>query len=152
MIADRKTVAENFQHNALGFTREEDLAYPDLVELISRLHEIQEGFGIEFGTDKYNYDKDFVEGLLLHGDNYSGKSRLYVGGKNGECHDNVIELVKQKPHLRVIRGWAINGCWKGHSWAWEPAVRIVHETTDYDWRDYFGWDVTDLFIQKNTKI
>lgn len=150
MIADRKTVAENYGRHTLGFTEVEDQEYCDLVLLIERLHSIRRGFiffgGI--GADEENYRKDVVLNLLAHGREFfvgdRKKGRRPEGMVSQECHDNVKKLIVCFPHLRHIRGWALyHGDWQSHSWALDPATGQFIETTPIRWTHYFGRDITE---------
>jgi len=137
MTADRLTAASNLKHN---FTPEESLAYPDLPLLLARLRGIYDDdcTKIDFGGDPVFSQKEVVENLLAEGRAFPGAKIQDEIMTVKECHANTAELVKQRPHLKHIRGWAVGTCWKPHSWAWDPKENIIYETTGLTWAHYFG--------------
>jgi hypothetical protein len=137
MIPDRQTAAANLKYK---FTPEEDLAYPDLKALLERLRGIhdEDSIKIYFGDDPVNSREDVVRSLLERGQEFAGAKVEKVIMAAQECHSNTIELVRERPHLKRIRGWAVSTCWKGHSWAWDPKENIIYETTGLEWKHYFG--------------
>jgi hypothetical protein len=151
MIADRKTVAENYNLRGSIFTSEEVCAYPDMVELVKKLQGVRLA-AVQLNSDAYCHQENLVKDFLLNARSYPTKSRETRLLQAKKCHENVAFLLKTQTHLRHIRGWALDchghdetgsGFWLGHSWAWDPVRLHIVETTSVDWLSYFGRDVTN---------
>ena len=147
--ADRQTACANLWYQ---FTPEEADAYPDLFVLVCRLRgihddpEIDEEAGkacflrIDFCDSPINRQKEFTEGLLTYGQEFrdATKDRETYVMEPQQCHANAIKLAQEHTHLKAFRGWAVNGFWQPHSWAWDPLTNMIYETTNLDWEHYFG--------------
>lgn len=81
------------------------------------------------------------------------RGRLFAGsvlmrrGENNECHWNAAVEWWRDPALTLCPGWGLNwdedgvGCWRQHSFLWDPRKGKIIETT-LARHAYFGMELT----------